>query len=1469
MNDSLKRIISIFLVVITVVLALPTSVFANATALSGFMLLDNSKPNSSTNPYVVTSAADLGRISQLVAGGSDLSGVYFRQITSISLEGVAFMPIGGATAFCGTYDGGSMSITGLNLEVTDANPMGNVGLFGTVGNGGVVKNVSLSGKLSVALSMGTAVGGIVAAANGATISGCTFAGSITASSGSTTMVGGIAGYAENTSISACTNSATVSATGGALFNTAGGIVGRMDGGSLKSVNNLGSVASSDGTQVMAGGIVGSAQKVASVDSAQNSGAINADGGKRIAEALVYASGIVAYGDSQSTKITVSKNSGAIKATSMSAGTLSVGGIVGQLSRDFSVSSCTNSGAIAFSGAKSAMVGGIAAQLPDNSSITGSTNSGGITSTDVNFTNIGGIAGVARGTISSSSSNGGITVTSATEAVGNIMASTVGGIVGTLDGTVDGCASASQINAAGTQSKVFYGGSIAGLSGGTIRNSYSSLGSVTLDAGMDMGGGIVGMMNGGSSVTNCYTSTKVKAQTAGLIAGYAAGSIMNCYSYGSTEAAKDGAFISDGIYGMADAKATVEYCYWYITRGGTPTSMQLLAGGKCAYFSDASGTLINPLGVGVSVYGTKVTTLLEALNAFTSTGNNSSSYRFWTNAAQPNNSGLPVFGTASGNAITVSASSGGKVTPDKSMANPGAQVTLTIECEPGYVLSSLAINGSAVKIAETLKTFSFTMPDSKVAVSAQFAKKQTAAEGEHYITVGTIEGGTVKADKSTAKKGDTVKLTVTPKVGYRLSVGSLKVNGEEIKLSSDGYSFKMPDADVTITAKFIDGKGFSIKVANNITNGKIIVDRDSAVAGEKVTFTVIPDEGYAVKPGSVTVNGEVVNEDDDGVYSFSMASVNTTLRAQFIEDKDAPRKITVAETEHGRIICAKTSAKPGENVIVTIELDEGYRLKKGSLRANSGVLEEHTSGNYRFVMPSEDVTLTAVFEEFVAYKITLAGGIQNGKITFDKTEAGEGDTVKITVTPVPGYRLKSNSLKYNSIVVNKTGTAYTFKMPASNVTVSAAFELIPGTVTTRPKDEPVETTSKAYAISLGNIKNGTVLVGVSSARPGATVSVTPKPSSGYRLKNGTLKFNGKQIPNSASGYSFTMPSNEVVITAEFEKIALIAEYKVKVKNGIANGSITPSLTSAQAGTTVTVNVRPNSGYQLTSGSLKCNGTSIIPTGTSYRFVMPAEDVTLEASFEEEKLVTYAVNIADMTGGSVTSDVSSAMAGDKVTLTITPDVGNHLKDGSLRYNDTVIISSGDTCYFIMPEGDVTISAEFEAGAVTAPEVVGGYNVAVVAHSGGRIVKVGSNEAGDVSFSITPDDGYAVSDVIVDNRSVGAVNSYTFEQITGEHTIEAFFAKIEEEADAMEQLKNMMLTAGIVIVSSILIITALVLLIISITRAAGNGIASHRRSRSKKKSKKDDDVEADFEQIDTTVEDNAATAEFDAVGNDKENK
>ena len=79
-----------------------------------------------------------------------------------------------------------------------------------------------------------------------------------------------------------------------------------------------------------------------------------------------------------------------------------------------------------------------------------------------------------------------------------------------------------------------------------------------------------------------------------------------------------------------------------------------------------------------------------------------------------------------------------------------------------------------------------------------------------VSASTASNGKVSLDKSTAKKGDTVTVTVTPDAGYqldKLTVTDVKGKTVDVTKKSDGkFSFVMPEGKVTVTPTFVADNG---------------------------------------------------------------------------------------------------------------------------------------------------------------------------------------------------------------------------------------------------------------------------------------------------------------------------------------------------------------------------------------------------------------------------------------------------------------------------------------------------------------------------------------------------------------------------------------------------------------------------------------------------------------------------------------
>ena len=267
-------------------------------------------------PYEIGSVKLLQKLStEYNEAPERFAGKYWKQTADLDMAGAAFTPIGISTAFSGTYDGNGHTIKNLTIS-SDAI---NVGLFGTVGNNAVIKNVVLADTCAISAS------------------------------NKSCRVGGIAGYINasgTNTIENCVNRATVTSSATPSFGSspsyAGGIVGVIASSKNNLVigcKNYGAVKQTVEGVYYAGGIAGSILTNTVVANCENHGTVTALSGETWGG---LGNGSTAGGIAASSAGYVSgcSNDGAVTAG------MYVGGIVGQNLSGAVVESCYNAGLVA-------------------------------------------------------------------------------------------------------------------------------------------------------------------------------------------------------------------------------------------------------------------------------------------------------------------------------------------------------------------------------------------------------------------------------------------------------------------------------------------------------------------------------------------------------------------------------------------------------------------------------------------------------------------------------------------------------------------------------------------------------------------------------------------------------------------------------------------------------------------------------------------------------------------------------------------------------------------------------------------------------------------------------------------------------------------------------------------------------------------------------------------------------------------
>jgi len=217
-------------------------------------------------------------------------------------------------------------------------------------------------------------------------------------------------------------------------------------------------------------------------------------------------------------------------------------------------------------------------------------------------------------------------------------------------------------------------------------------------------------------------------------------------------------------------------------------------------------------------------------------------------------------------------------------------------------------------------------------------------------------------------------------------------------------------------------------------------------------------------------------------------------------------------------------------------------------------------------------------------------------------------------------------------------------------------------------------------------------------------------------------------------------------------------------GSASFSITP--TSAKAGATITLSPMfsqtPSPGYELERWVITDDIPAASIAGGKYTFKMPAKNVQVGLRAKQKGAVVtyYSVSISQgITHGTVTTNKSTAVSGENVTLTLTPSANYKYLANSLvisRAGEANVTYTGGTAdsetpvtvTFLMPSKNVEVTAEFvDKGAVSfnitkgtiTPEGKGDFDInPAKAPEGTTIYLTLKNVADDYEFqewNITP--------------------------------------------------------------------------------------------------------------------------------------
>lgn len=222
-----------------------------------------------------------------------------------------------------------------------------------------------------------------------------------------------------------------------------------------------------------------------------------------------------------------------------------------------------------------------------------------------------------------------------------------------------------------------------------------------------------------------------------------------------------------------------------------------------------------------------------------------------------------------------------------------------------------------------------------------------------------------------------------------------------------------------------GKAQEMNVTTPVT---ITFTKPSTLSYENLYIQHVKEGGkvYYYKP---TVSGN------------SVTFVNPNGFSTFIAKSDA-RTGTISFSMSNGTSEEKTYTPADVGSALPTDSKEGATFKGWTI---DGKTYTHLTDELLTILSNAGDTLTAtpVFEEkedTTEHTITVKSS-ENGKVTSDVSKAKKGTTVTLTVTPDKFYKCSTlvvTDKDGNKIETSKSGSKYTFTMPASDVTVSATF-----------------------------------------------------------------------------------------------------------------------------------------------------------------------------------------------------------------------------------------------------------------------------------------------------------------------------------------------------------------------------------------------------------------------------------------------
>lgn len=314
-----------------------------------------------------------------------------------------------------------------------------------------------------------------------------------------------------------------------------------------------------------------------------------------------------------------------------------------------------------------------------------------------------------------------------------------------------------------------------------------------------------------------------------------------------------------------------------------------------------------------------------------------------------------------------------------------------------------------------------------------------------------------------------------------------------------------------------------------------------------------------------------------------------------------------------------------------------------------------------------------------------------------------------------------------------------------------------TTPTAPSTQQPE--KKTGTVTIGAVEHGSVTADKMTAEVGADVTFTVTPDENYSVKSFKVNNDEKQL-NDSNQVVVKMVEGGLTVSAEFE----INSAAVTITQA-DHGSISADKSTAKIGENVTFTVAPEANYVVSS--FKVNDADVALDGNNQAVVvMVAGGLNVTASFE---LGSGTVTIGAVEHGAITADKMTAKIGEDVTFKITSDTGYDVSSFKVNGSDVDYVTKEDSttgktyweAKVKMVSGGLTVTAEFKLAVYSIEWDTPTHGT--IAVEGG---KTSATYGDEVKFIFTPETGYEIKYLTINEEPVQWASDNTFTTTMGEY-------------------------------------------------------------------------------------------------------